>query len=223
MTTWTDEGVAAWEARGTRVPIGGHDVFYVDAPATGTDDHEPLLVIHGFPTSSYDYVGVLADLNEHRRVVLMDLLGYGLSAKPDQRYTMAGQADIVQSIVATAGLERFALLTHDMGDTVGGELLARHTAGEWDVEVTRRVVTNGSIYIEMAHLTDGQKLLLSLPDEVLPEQAGADPLALGTVLAATLAEKNHGMDLTAHAELVIHDGGNRIMPRLIRYIILFII
>src|SRR4029077_7505722 len=101
---------------------------------------------------------------------------------------------------------------------VGGELLARHAAGDWDVEVTRRVVTNGSIYIEMAHLTDGQKLLLSLPDEILPEQAGADPLALGTVLAATLAEKNHGMDLTAHAELGIHDGGNRIMPRLIRYI-----
>ena len=79
-------------------------------------------------------------------------------------------------------------------------------------------MTNGSIYIEMARLTDGQQLLLSLPDEILPEQAGADPVALGTVLAATLAEKNHGMDLTAHAELVIHDGGNRIMPRLIRYI-----
>ena len=54
----------------------------------------------------------------------MDLLGYGLSAKPDQRYTMAGQADIVQAIVAATGLDRFALLTHDMGDTVGGELLA---------------------------------------------------------------------------------------------------
>ena len=83
------------------MPIGGHDVFYVDSPATGTDDHEPLLVIHGFPTSSYDYAGVLPALNEHRRVVLMDLLGYGLSAKPDQRYTMAGQADIVQAIVAS--------------------------------------------------------------------------------------------------------------------------
>lgn len=218
MGELSDDGVAAWEARGTRVSIDGNDVFVVDSPATESDDHEPLLVIHGFPTSSYDYADVLPALNEHRRVVLMDLLGYGLSAKPDQRYTMAGQADVVEGVVAATGLTRFALLTHDMGDTVGGELLARDAAGQWDVEVTRRVVTNGSIYIEMAQLTDGQKLLLSLPDEILPEDVGPDAAALGSVLAATLAEQNHGLDMTAHAGLVIHDGGYRIMPRLIRYI-----
>ena len=35
-------------------------------------------------------------------------------------------------------------------------------------------MTNGSIYIEMAHLTDGQQLLLALPDEILPEGVGPD-------------------------------------------------
>ena len=218
MGDWTNEGIAAWEARGTRLPIGGNDVFYVDAPATGTEDREPLLVIHGFPTSSYDYAEVLPALAARRRVVLMDMIGCGFSSKPDAPYTIALQADVVEGVVAAAGLTRFALLTHDMGDTVGGELLARHTAGAWDVEVTRRVVTNGSIYIEMAHLTDGQQLLLALPDEVLPEGVGPDAPALGKVLAATLAEKNHGMDMTAHAELQVHDGGYRILPRLIRYI-----
>ena len=48
-----------------------------------------------------------------------------------------------------------ALLTHDMGDTVGGELLARNLEGTLRFEITQRVLTNGSIYIDMAHLTDG--------------------------------------------------------------------
>ena len=79
MGDGTNQGIAAWEARGTRLPIGGNDVFYVDAPATGSDDREPLLIIHGFPTSSYDYAEVLPALSERRRVVLMDMVGCGFS------------------------------------------------------------------------------------------------------------------------------------------------
>ena len=73
---------------------------------------------------------------------------------------MALQADVVMAAAADLGLHRMALLTHDMGDTVGGELLARHREGTWPVEITRRVVTNGSIYIAMATLSPGQEMLL---------------------------------------------------------------
>ena len=179
---------------------------------------EPLVVVHGYPTSSFDYAAVAPALAEHRRVVLVDLLGFGLSDKPDQRYTMAGQADVVAGVLDLLGITRCALLTHDMGDTVGGELLARSLEGSWPVEVTRRVVTNGSIYIDRAHLTDGQLLLLSLPDEALPEGVGAGVEGLGRALSDTLAEANHGLDMRPHAELVIHDGGARVLPRQIRYI-----
>ena len=95
------------------------------------------------------------------------MVGYGLSAKPDRAYSMALQADVAAAFVAALGIDRLALLTHDMGDTVGGELLARRAEGAWPVEVTQRVLTNGSIYIAQAHLTNGQQLLLGLPDELL--------------------------------------------------------
>ena len=62
------------------------------------------------------------------------------------------------------GVDRLGLLTHDVGDTVGGELLARQLEGGWDVEITDRTLTNGSIYIELAQLSAGQLLLLELPD-----------------------------------------------------------
>jgi len=213
------EVIDAWRALGHVQRVGDDDVFVIDAAPTGEGSGDPpLLVIHGFPTSSVDFSEVLSALRAERRVVLLDLPSYGLSSKPDRAYSLYGHADVVEAVVADLGIDEVDLLTHDMGDTVGGELLARHTAGAWDVEVTRRVVTNGSIYIDMAHLTDGQQLLLALPDELLPEGVGADATALAKTLAATFAEKNHGMDMTPHAELQISDGGYRILPRLIRYI-----
>ena len=143
--------------------------------------------MHGFPTSSFDFHHVVDALAEHRRVLLFDMIGYGLSAKPDRAYTVDLQADVAQAFVADAGVSRLALLTHDLGDTVGGELLARQAEGRWPVEITRRVITNGSIYIEMAHLSTGQQLLLSLPDERLPDTAGIDGAALQASLAATFS------------------------------------
>ena len=103
---WRSQAVADWEGRGQYRNLGGWETFTVDVSATGTEDHEPLLVVHGFPTSSFDFRLVLPALSAHRRVLLLDLIGFGLSAKPDQAYTMNMQADVVQAFVAETGVER---------------------------------------------------------------------------------------------------------------------
>ena len=195
---------AGWEANGHYRELCGHRVFTVDAPSIGTETHEPLLILHGFPTSSFDYVAVLDPLRAGRRVVLFDGVGYGLSAKPDMHYTLALQADVAMALVDELGLTRLALLTHDVGDTVGGELLARRAEGAWAVEVTRRVITNGSIYIAQAHLTNGQQLLLSLPDEKLPPDAPVTE----TTIARSLRETYSPFSALAHdgAAGRSHDG-----------------
>jgi pimeloyl-ACP methyl ester carboxylesterase len=215
-----DDAMRAWAARGTYRRLAGHPVFTIDAAAIGPETAEPLLVLHGFPTSSYDYAGVLDPLRAGRRVLLFDMLGYGLSSKPDLGYTMALQADIAQAFVAEAGVDRLALLSHDMGNTVGGELLARNAEGAWAVEITRRVVTNGSIYIEMAQLTVGQQMLLALPDEILDPAVAPDRAGLATALAATFSPHTTvpEPELRAHAAMICHDDGNRVLARLIRYI-----
>ena len=156
----------------THRQLCGERVFTVDAPSIGPERHEPLLDPARLP-----HLVVRLRRRARRpagraaRPPPRHGSGYGLSAKPDQPYTMALQADMAAAFVADAGRRpRLALLTHDMGDTVGGELLARRAEGTWPVEVTRRVVTNGSIYIEQAHLTNGQQLLLGLPDAELPPE-----------------------------------------------------
>jgi pimeloyl-ACP methyl ester carboxylesterase len=217
--------VIRWEAIGRHRDLCGHRVFTIDAPPIGVEVHEPLLVLHGFPTSSFDYAAVLNPLRQGRRVLLLDGLGYGLSSKPDLHYTMALQADLVAAFVAELALTRLALLTHDMGDTVGGELLARRADGTWAVDITRRVVTNGSIYIEQAHLTNGQQFLLSLPDEKLPPDAPVTAATLTRSLRETfspqapLASDDSADDiLPATVEQIMREDGHLVLPRLIRYI-----
>jgi pimeloyl-ACP methyl ester carboxylesterase len=165
-------------------------------------------------------VRVLPALAAAGPVVLLDLPGYGLSAKPDRAYTLFDQADTVEAVVRALGLASVTLVTHDMGDSVGGELLARSLDGKLSFDVSRRILTNGSIYLELAHLTDGQKLLESLPDEMLPEGAGPPVDGLAASLRATLAPDASVSDddLRTAAELIVLDGGNRLLPRLIRYL-----
>jgi pimeloyl-ACP methyl ester carboxylesterase len=127
--------------------------------------------------------------------------------------------------LAELGIARLALLPHDVGDTVGGELLARRAEGSWPVEVTRRVVTNGSIYIEKAHLTNGQQLLLSLPDAKLTADAPINAETITRSLRETFSpaaslppEGSAGDPLPAPVEQIMRDDGHLLLPRLIRYI-----
>ncbi len=222
MTITSSSG---WEGIGTHRALCGERVFTIDAPSIGPERHVPLLVLHGFPTSSFDYAAVLDELRAGRRVLLLDMVGYGLSSKPDRAYSMALQADVAAAFVDTLGVERLALLTHDMGDTVGGELLARRAEGTWAVEVTQRVLTNGSIYIAQAHLSNGQQLLLGLPDEVLPAGIPIDAESITRSLRETFSPRTAPVPagwpedpVPAAAAQVVHDDGHLMLPRLIRYI-----
>jgi pimeloyl-ACP methyl ester carboxylesterase len=135
-------------------------------------------------------------------------------------YTVAAQADVAMALVARLDLRRLGLLTHDVGDTVGGELLARQLEGGWDVEITDRTLTNGSIYIDLAQLSEGQLLLLALPDERLSE---ATPLGRDAVVAGIAGTFSPGSavdeaETTAQWQMIAHRDGERLLPRLIRYI-----
>jgi pimeloyl-ACP methyl ester carboxylesterase len=119
------------------------------------------------------------------------------------------------------GLDELALVTHDMGDSVGGELLARGIDGTLGFGVAARVVTNGSIYLGMANLTPGQLAMLDMPDEMLPEGLGPDHDALVatlTVLMGTDHRDRARPHLDGLVDLILRDGGNRLLVRINRYL-----
>src|ERR687892_611380 len=224
-------GVTAWEARGRLLSLPQGEVWVLDQPPADDAGLDPVLLLHGFPTCSFDWRHVLPALSRRRRVVAFDFPGFGLSAKPDRRYSLRHQADVAESVCAALGLGRIALVTHDMGDTVGGELLARDLDGDLDFEISRRVLANGSIYLELAQLTPGQLFLLDLPDARLepPAQrsAGERPAgerdegaAMRTALAATFAPDHQpGPDeLAAQWALIARNDGHHLLPRTVRFL-----
>jgi len=212
-----NELVAAWRDRGRTIDTEWGEVFCIDVDGPG--DQPPALVLHGFPSSSFDWRSVIDHLAADRRVVIFDFLGYGLSAKPDRAYTMRLQADVAEAVATEVGLDRVVLVSHDMGDTVGGELLARSAEECLGFEVVGRLVTNGSIYIDMAHLTIGQQLLLSLPDERLAEGlVAAEGYRSGLADTCAVAHRPGDEELDAQWALQSHRGGHLLMARLIRYV-----
>jgi pimeloyl-ACP methyl ester carboxylesterase len=214
--------VAAWRAAGSYVDVGERRVFAVDVPAARDAGLDPLLLLHGFPTCSFDWRHVVPTLARDRRVVALDFLGFGLSDKPDTRYGIRLHADVTEAVAAAVGLSRVVLVTHDMGDTVGGELLARDLDGALPFAISARVLTNGSIYIDMARLTAGQQLLLALDDQRVDlAAAGVDPgegFRQGVAQTFSPDHPAAAEELDAQWELASHAAGHTLLARTIRYI-----
>ncbi|MGA8255845.1 MAG: alpha/beta hydrolase [Nocardioides sp.] len=219
MPTPLPADVVAWRDAGESCQLLGRTVFVRDMPSRSGVSGAPLVLVHGFPGSSFDWAGVVARLAGTRRLLMLDLPGYGLSAKPkDGDYSLFRQADVVEALLAARGIDRCVLVAHDMGDTVTAELLARRNAGLPGPDFEQVVLTNGSIFIDQAQLTRGQRLTLRLPARALP-------LALPTaVLRRSLLESFAPQApppagaIDALVALVQHDRGGRILPVLIRYI-----
>jgi pimeloyl-ACP methyl ester carboxylesterase len=215
-----DDQVIEWERGGERVPVGDHEVWCRRFRAATDVGNPPLLVLHGFPTCSFDWRLVLPTLAAERDVIVLDVLGFGLSDKPDRRYSLRTYADEAEAVARHYGLTEVDLLTHDMGDSIGGELLARSLEGTLGFRIRRRVLTNGSIYIEMAQLTLGQQFLLALPDE-RHDAVGADGgLSFRGGVEGTFAP-GHSVDdreLDCIVALAARDAGLALLPRTIRYI-----
>jgi pimeloyl-ACP methyl ester carboxylesterase len=147
-----------WRDRGRTMQALGMNVFVIhenrSAPAT------PLVLLHGFPTSSFDFHTVLDELARGRPVITLDYPGAGLSDKPDgYSYSLVEQADVVEVVCAELGIQRAHLFAHDVGTSVATELLARRQAGLLGFGVSSVTLMNGSVHVEMAHLTPAQKLL----------------------------------------------------------------
>jgi pimeloyl-ACP methyl ester carboxylesterase len=149
--------VEVWGRRGHSEEFRGRRIHCFHQEGEGP----LLLLLHGFPTCSYDWRHLI-DLLPGRRILSFDFLGFGLSDKPrDHDYSLAWQADLTEELVRRHGGGPVHLVAHDMGTSVATELLARDIDGRAGIEMTDAVLFNGSMIIERASLTPGQKLLRS--------------------------------------------------------------
>jgi pimeloyl-ACP methyl ester carboxylesterase len=88
------------------------------------------------------------------------------------------------------------------------------------VEITERVLTNGSIYFDLTQFSAGQRFLLDLPDQRLPEDTLLDQAAVMAGVTATFSPATtiDPEEMAAQGEMIAHLDGPLLLPRLIRYI-----
>jgi pimeloyl-ACP methyl ester carboxylesterase len=147
-----------WKSRGSVFKVAGHDVFCI----TSVNSSKPaLLLIHGFPTSSWDWQYIWEGLSKDFFVIAPDMLGFGFSDKPAKLYSIMEQADIMETVLAEFGVSRCHILAHDYGDTVAQELLARFNQGATSCELMSVCFLNGGLFPETHHARPIQKFLLS--------------------------------------------------------------
>jgi pimeloyl-ACP methyl ester carboxylesterase len=148
--------LCVWRKRSQTFAFRGQSIRYWT-----TGQGEPLLLIHGFPTASWDWHYLWQPLAQRYRVIACDMLGFGDSAKPlNHNYSLLEQADLQQALLAHLKIEQSVhILAHDYGDSVAQELIARHYDGL--IDVASCVFLNGGLFPETHRPLLMQKLLLS--------------------------------------------------------------
>lgn len=222
-----DAELLRWQAKGDYIELCGHSIFVIDETSDVNAELPVLLLIHGFPTSSWDWAPMWGSLAKHYRLVCLDMLGFGFSDKPNQHdYTIHGQADLIDELVVKLKLEEFHVLAHDYGVSVAQELLARQldlqakprqattsTSGHW----LSCTFLNGGLFPETHQALLIQKLLLSPIGKYLnavtrfPQFVSSFSKVFGAQTKPTEAE------LKQFWEVTNFNGGRHVFHNLITY------
>ena len=205
--------LCVWRKRSQTFVFRGHSIRYWTA-----GQGEPLLLIHGFPSASWDWHYLWQPLTQRFRVIACDMLGFGDSAKPaNHEYSLLEQADLQQALLEHLNVEQpVHLLAHDYGDSVAQELLARHY--ESRVELASCVFLNGGLFPETHRPGLMQKLLLSPLGWMIGRAFSRDGLvrSFRQIFGPQTRPSESQMD--DFWSLVESQRGPRIMHKLIAYI-----
>jgi pimeloyl-ACP methyl ester carboxylesterase len=207
--------LADWRGQGRDFDFRGHAIRYWTA---GAATAEPLLLIHGFPTASWDWHYLWTPLSQDYRLIACDMLGFGDSAKPrGHAYSLLEQADLQQALLDHLGVnEPVHVLAHDYGDSVAQELLARHHEGR--IALASCVFLNGGLFPETHHPVLAQRLLLSPLGGLIGRLFSRKTLAANFAKVFGPQTQPSSAELDDFWRLIAQNDGPGVMHRLIRYI-----
>ena len=196
---------------------GQHQIFYQES-GTG----EELTLLHGFPTSSWDWIKIWDQLTKQFHVYTADFIGFGYSDKPKSyTYRIHDQADIIETFWKIKGITSTHILAHDYGDTVAQELLTRFNHRQANQEegviIKSLCLLNGGLFPETHRAIFIQKALLS-------------PIGFlfNSLLSRSSIKKNFDkifgpntkateQELDEFYSLITYNNGGKIFNKLIRY------
>jgi pimeloyl-ACP methyl ester carboxylesterase len=183
-----------------------------------TGEGRPLLLVHGYPTSSWDWHRIWGQLAEDRRLVACDMLGFGLSDKPRSGYSIHRQTDLQEALLERLDVDEYDAVVHDYGVSVGQELLARRNEGSGAAGLGKIAFLNGGLFPEQHRALPSQRL-------------GISPL--GFIVGLLMNRHRFGQffsevfaphtrpttsELDEFWRLISHNNGHRLSHKLLHYI-----
>ncbi len=121
--------------------IDGRQLFYREA---GSPDAPAVVLLHGFPTSSFMFRNLIPDLADRYHVIAPDHLGFGYSDAPpadEFDYSFDALADLTAGLLGQLGISRYAIYVQDYGAPIGWRLALRDPAA-----ITAIITQNGNGY-----------------------------------------------------------------------------
>lgn len=135
------KGLEMYSVHHRTTTVDGHEIFYREA---GPVDAPAIVLLHGYPTSSFMFRELIPLLARDHHVIAPDHLGFGRSAAPTVEqftYTFDALAGITSRLLDKLGIDRFAIYVHDYGAPIGWRL-----ALERPERISAVVTQNGNGY-----------------------------------------------------------------------------
>jgi pimeloyl-ACP methyl ester carboxylesterase len=222
-----NQSVKDWITDGKFMKFEGLNIFVHTSGEDPVKGHG-VLVVHGYPGSSWDFSNVASIVQKKTKIVIPDMIGFGQSDTPlkgtfKENFSLMRQADLYEAVAAAEGFETVILVAHDMGQTVGLELMARQEEGKLPFRIKHAILLNGSTLVDMVQLTDGQKASLKLPDQALTEAAPKEEWVkdldktFGAKMRADKAAHKLAIDCQV-AQIYANDGA-LVMSNIVRYLL----
>ena len=177
-----------------KVGVDGFNIFYREA---GPKDAPVLLLLHGFPSASHMFRGLIPQLSDKFRVIAPDLPGFGQSDMPERTkfsYSFDNIAGVIDRFTVVIGLGRFAIYVFDYGAPTGFRLAMRHPE-----RITAIISQNGNAYAE--GLSEGWNPIRAYWED--PSQGNRDALRAFLTPETTIWQYTHGV---ADTSVVSPDG-----------------
>src|SRR3984893_3061076 len=189
----------------------------------GTPGAPALPSVHAFPTASLRRFARTRAVGAAFDIFLLDFPGYGLSEKPPAPYVYSLYDDarlLIHAISDVWQLQRYTMLTHDRGTSVGMIALSMFATQHHATAPTEVILTNANIYLPLANLTAFQTALLN-PETARSTAAATTPEMLAAGMGATTFMPRRtptDPEIVALAECFAHNDGIGVLPDTIKYL-----
>ena len=210
-----------WFLLGSLIKVDNRKLFVYDSDPHADDSRSTLLILHGYPTCSYDYYKALPYLEKYFRVIVHDHLGFGYSDKPHSySYSLIEQADFALLLWQKLGIQKAHILAHDYGTSVVTEIIARHNKFKLNNLMIQSVtLCNGSMHIEMAKLRLIQKLLLSkITGPIMAKFSSKKTLSKNLKNIYFDANKISNDEINSLWKMMTHNSGRSVLHKSTQYI-----